>query len=143
MTSSASSSNVQINARTDLFSKPKLWKYPPSAILSLYAPTDMHNLPYLNRGRLSIANCPIPPCTADLLASATDYENPPSRFAIPQRKEDYERPRRYLGLHIFREEIVSDVLLGGLVRCEDGELRLPEKGSVTKEVIDDISKSRL
>lgn len=107
----------------------------------------MHDLPYLNRGRLSIANCPIPDCTAELLASATDYENPPSEFTIPQSKEDYERPRRYLGLNMFRKGIVPEFLLRGLVRCGDREgeagLRLPEKGSVTEEAIDDISKSRL
>jgi hypothetical protein len=107
----------------------------------------MHNLPYLNRGRLSSANCPIPDCTAEFLASATDYDNPPSEFTIAQSKEDYERPRRYLGLNVFRKGIVPEFLLRGLVRCGDiegeGGLRLPVKGSVTKEAIDDISKTRL
>ncbi|OBT59948.1 hypothetical protein VE03_10333 [Pseudogymnoascus sp. 23342-1-I1] len=118
---------------------PNLWKYPPSAIVSISAPTDMHNIPFLNRGRLSTARCPIPNCTPVFLASATDYENPPSGFEILQNAEDYERPRRYLGLRIFREGIVSEVLLRGLVKDEDGKLRLPEKGSVTEQEIDDIS----
>lgn len=141
MTSSTSPQRPD-QVHTDLFSKPKLWKRLPVAIASLYAPTDMHNLPYLNRGRLSVANCPLPDCTAELLASATNYKTPPSEFKIPRSKEDYEHPRRYLGLHIFREGVVPEVLLKGLVRRGDGKLRLPEKGSVTKQEIDNISKLR-
>ncbi|KFY67205.1 hypothetical protein V496_01684 [Pseudogymnoascus sp. VKM F-4515 (FW-2607)] len=118
---------------------PKYWERSPSGIVSISAPTDMHDIPFLNRGRLSIAECLIPNCTPDFLASATDYENPPSGFEIPRNAEDYERPRRHLGLRIFREDVVSEVLLGGLVKGEDGKLRLPEKGSVTEQEIDDIS----
>jgi hypothetical protein len=102
----------------------------------------MHNLPYLNRGHLSVANCPLPDCTAELLASATDYENPPSGFAIPRAAEDYKRPRRYFGLHIFREAVICEVLKRGLVRGEDGKLSLPKKGSLTEQEINDISKPR-
>lgn len=126
---------------------PKLWTCPPLAIFSLYAPTNMHNLPYLNRGRLSIANCPLPDCTASLLAAATNYDNPPSGFAIPQSKEDYEHPRRYMALHVFRKSRIVEFLWMGLVRCRDGEgkgeLRLPRKGSVASEAIDDISPDHL
>lgn len=142
MTSSISSSNVQINAHTDLFSKPKLWKRLPCAILPISAPTDMHSLPFLNRGRLSTTKCWIPKCTPEFLASATDYANPPNGFAIPLSEEDNKRPRRYLGLRIFREGVVSEVLVRGLVRGEDEKLRLPEKGSATEQEINDISKSR-
>lgn len=102
----------------------------------------MRNLRFLNRGRLSDTSCTIPNCTPEFLASATDYTNPPSGFANPLSEGDYKRQRRYLGLRIFREGIVSEVLLRGLVRGEDGKLGLPEKGSVTEQEIYDISKSR-
>jgi hypothetical protein len=134
---------ILINERTDLISQPTLWNCPPVAILVFYPPTDMHNLRYPNRGRLSIENCPILDCTPDLLASATDYENPPSKFAVSQSEEDLERPRRHFALNMFRQSIVAEVLLRGLVRCDNGELRLPEKGSVTTKAIDAISKSTL
>ncbi len=104
----------------------------------------MHKVPFLNRGRLSISECEIPDCTPDLLASATDYKNPPSEFAVSQSEEDLKRPRRYLGLHTLRKGI-AEFLVTGLETCLDGdgrvELRLPEKGSVRSEAIDDISKT--
>ena len=100
----------------------------------------MHNLPYLNRGRLSIDKYPILDCMPDLLASATDYDNPLSEYAVPQYKEDLECLRRFLALNM---SIVAEVLPRGLVRYGNRGLRLPEKGSVTKQAINAISRSRL
>jgi hypothetical protein len=42
-------------------------------------------------------------------------------------------------LTIFRKALLREYLLRGLVRSEDGKLRLPEQGSVTKDEIDEIS----
>lgn len=51
-----------------------------------------------------------------------------------------------MALYVFRESKIVKFLLRGLVRGgvrEGGELRLPERGSIANEEIDDISKSRL
>lgn len=105
----------------------------------------MHKVPFLNRGRLSIAECPIPDCKPDLLASATDYKNPPSEFAISQSQGSVKSPRQHMGLHVVRKDVAT-FLLTGLETCLNGdgreELRWPEKATVTSDAIYNISKSR-
>ena len=121
-----------MKTNTDHFSKPKHWMIPPSAILTLCAPTDMHNI---NRGPLSGEKRLT--CTPDFLSIATNYNDPPSEFAPRQ----YGHPRQELLQTVIRKCCVEFVCVG-LVKVE-GELRLPEEGSVPKEIIDAISKSRL
>jgi hypothetical protein len=43
-------------------------------------------------------------------------------------------------LTIIRNAMLREYLLRGLIRGEDGKLRFPERGSVSKEEIDEISE---
>lgn len=125
--------------------QPKLWEQAPSALLILYAPTNMHSLPYSGRGRLSALT--IPPASHGLLFEATDYESPPSEKAIANCALDYLSPRVVMSTHVFREEIVTELLLKGLKENgengsgEPEELKLPERGSVPVDEVDEISES--
>lgn len=65
---------------------------------SLYPPTNMHQLPYSGRGRLSALT--LPPATHALLAEATDFEAPPSQRAIPKCALDYLGPRVVMTTHV-------------------------------------------
>lgn len=118
--------------------QPKLWRQNPAAILSMYGPTNFHSLPWLNRGRLARMQCK--PCTPSLLAEATDYHNPPTELALPASAKDLQRPRMSISLTFFREAILPEFLLKGLVRDENGNLAMPKKGCVSKKEIDGISK---
>lgn len=125
-------------ANTDPHPQPKLWSTSPVAILSMYGPTDMNRVPYLQRGRLSEYDAPS--CTPEILAMATDFERPPTDtgcFPVPL---GFSNPRSIISLTMFREGTTAEFLLKGLTRGEDGTLRMPEKGCVTKEEIDKISK---
>jgi acetyl esterase/lipase len=86
---------------------------------------------------------PCAPCTPELLDEATDYRNPPTEIALPATEKDYRRPRQFISLTFFRDAIVSEFLLRGLVKGEDGTAALPQKGSVSVEEIDDISPLHL
>ena len=101
----------------------------------------MNGLPSLHSDRLSKLN--LPPCTPELLNAGTYYDHPPTEFPVVHKPEDYKRPRTVMILTIFRKALLREYLLRGLVRGEDGKLRLPEQGSVTKEEIDEISPSFL
>ncbi|KAN0102844.1 alpha/beta-hydrolase [Hyaloscypha variabilis] len=120
---------------------PKLWTIQPTAILSLYGPTNMNGLPSLHSDRLS--KLILPPCTSEFLAAGTYFDQPPTEFPVVQKPEDYKRPRTGMVLTIFRKALIREYLLRGLIRGEDGKLRLPERGSVTKEEIDEISPLEL
>lgn len=95
----------------------------------------MHSLPYLER----FSKRSTLPCTPDVLAAATNYNRPPTEQAIVT-DEDYAKPRSVMGMTVFRKSIITEFLIKGLVRQEDGTLRLPEPGSVRKEEVDAISK---
>lgn len=105
----------------------------------------MHSLPYSGRGRLSALT--IPPASHALLFEATDYESPPSEKAIAKCALDYLSPRVVMSTHVFREEIVTELLLKGLK--DNGEnapdepvvLKLPERGCVPVDEVDEISES--
>ena len=67
---------------------------------------------------------------------------------MPTTTQDFRAPRHYMGQHIYREEILGDFLVKGLVKYVDTidghlceRLRLPTKGESKSEEIDDISKS--
>jgi hypothetical protein len=109
----------------------------PTAILSLYGPTNMYALPSLHSDRF--ARLILPSCTSEVLAAGTSYDQPPTEFSVPQRTDDYRRPRTVMFLTILRKAMLREYLLRGLIRGEDGKLRLPERGSVSKEEIDEIS----
>jgi len=42
---------------------------------------------------------------------------------------------------VIRKALLREYLMRGLIRGEDGKLRFPEIGSVSKEEIDEISES--
>ncbi len=94
----------------------------------------MHNLPYLER----FSKRSTLPCTPDVLAAATSYDRPPTKQEIVT-DEDYGKPRSVMGMTVFRKGIIAEFLIKGLVRQDDGTLRLPEPGSVRKEEVDAIS----
>ncbi len=95
----------------------------------------MHTLPYL--GRFSKRR--ILPCTPDVLAAATNYNCPPTKQEI-FTDEDYDRPRLVVGMNVFKNSIIAEFLIKGLVTREDTTLELPKPGCVKKEEIDAISK---
>ncbi|CAL3966121.1 hypothetical protein PZA11_002880 [Diplocarpon coronariae] len=120
---------------------PKLWSVAPKAILSMYGPTNLHHLPYLHR---FVANPGSTlPCTAEVLAAATTYDNPPTDTPLPKSARDCIRPRQIMAMNIFQRSLVAEFLLKGLVRMDDGSLRLPEQGCVSKEEVDAISPLHL
>ena len=101
----------------------------------------MNALPSLHSDRLS--KLILPACTSEFLAAATYFDQPPTEFPVVQKPEDYKRPRTGMVLTLFRKALIREYLLRGLVRGEDGKLRLPERGSITKDEIDEISMSPL
>ena len=101
----------------------------------------MNRLPSLSSNRLSKLN--LPPCISELLAAKTYYDHPPTKFPVMQKPEDYRRPRTIMILTVFREALLPEYLVQGLIRDGDGKLRLPERVSITKEKIDEISNSSL
>jgi hypothetical protein len=125
-------------AAADFNYQAKLWAMQPTAILSLHGPTNMNGLPSLHSDRLS--KLLLPPCTPELLNAGTYYDHPPTEFPVVQKPEDYKRPRTVMILTVFRKALLREYLLRGLVRSDDGKLRLPERGLVTKDEIDEISR---
>ncbi|KAI9049605.1 hypothetical protein LZ554_006631 [Drepanopeziza brunnea f. sp. 'monogermtubi'] len=123
---------------------PQLWTAKPSAIFSMYGPTNLHHLPYLHRfAHLNISNWP---CTPEVLAAGTRYDAPPTEIPIPTPGlpgDDYILPRSVLAIHLFSRGLIADFLVRGLVRDADGTLGLPEKGSASNEEIDAISPLHL
>ncbi|PVH79732.1 alpha/beta-hydrolase [Cadophora sp. DSE1049] len=121
---------------------PSLWAKSPTAILSIYGPTNLHHLPYMPKG--PFAQMELPECTSDMLISATNYANPPTGTTPPNSKEDFLDSRRVMGMTMFRNAVTAEFLLRGLVNfAEKGEpliLSLPEKGTVGKDEINKISK---
>jgi hypothetical protein len=99
----------------------------------------MYKLPALHSDRMAKLN--LPPCTPELLAAGTHYDHPPTEFAVPQRTDDYKRPRSVMIFSVIRKALLREYLMRGLIRGEDGKLRFPEIGSVSKEEIDEISES--
>jgi hypothetical protein len=87
-----------------------------------------------------MAKLNLPPCTSELLAAGTHYDHPPTEFAVPSRTDDFRRPRSVMIFSIIRKALLREYLMRGLVRGEDGKLRFPEIGSVSKEEIDEISE---
>ncbi|KAH8674371.1 Alpha/Beta hydrolase protein [Tricladium varicosporioides] len=121
---------------------PKLWRKQPTAILSMYGPTNMHNVPSLGTGRFSNPP-PLQLPTPELLVAATTFEAPPTEITPPKNAEDYMRPRALMGRKVFTESLIVEFLIKGLPRDESGEPKLPEKGSVSKEEINAISPLQL
>lgn len=120
---------------------PTLWTKPPSAILSMYGPTTIHSLQYQQKGRFT-KRCSLP-CTAETLAAATNYGQPPTEKKISQTGQDNYRPRNIMARHLFENGIMAEFLIKGLVRGKDGELYFPQPGSVSKDEIDKISPLHL
>ncbi|PVH69967.1 alpha/beta-hydrolase [Cadophora sp. DSE1049] len=120
---------------------PKLWTIQPTGILSLYGPTDMNSLPALHSDRL--AKIILPSCTSEILAAGTNFDQPPTQFAVTTKPEDYRRPRSVMILTVFRKGMLKEYLLRGLIRSDDGKLKFPGKDSVTKEELDKISPIEL
>ncbi|PBP22821.1 polyketide synthase, partial [Diplocarpon rosae] len=118
---------------------PKLWTVAPKAILSMYGPTNLHHLP-ADKTRLT---SPQVPCTADVLAAATTYENPPTDIPLPRSAKDCIRPRQIMAMNVFQRGVVAEFVLQGLVRLDDGSLSLPAPGCVSKEEVDAISPLHL
>jgi hypothetical protein len=80
--------------------------------------------------------------TPELLAAATTFESPPTEIAPPKIAEDYMRPRALMGRKVFTKSLIAEFLIKRLLRDESGALELPEKGSVSEEQIDAISKAK-
>lgn len=106
----------------------------------MYGPTNMHNVPSLGIGRFS--NFPLPLLNPKLLDAATTFGAPPTEINPPKNMEDYMRPRALIGRKVFTESLVAEFLIKGLLRDESGGLKFPEKGSVSEEEINTISKTK-
>lgn len=65
---------------------------------------------------------------------------PPTQIPTPTSAEDFLSPRSFLGILLFKKNIVSEFLLRGFIEGKDGVKRLPEKGSVPEDEIKAISK---
>ena len=114
--------------------QPKLWAKAPTAILSLYGPTNLHQAKGLTDGPRS--DFPLPDFTPEFLGSITHYDNPPTNISLFASKGFNQR--LLLGMKVIREGILAEFILKGL--RQDSKLALPESGIVSKEAIDSISK---
>lgn len=145
--------DVSPNSRVEL---------PTLTVLRLYPPTNMHILPYSGKGRTSALT--LPPISQSLLAEATDYDAPPTQRAMAKETLDYFGPRAVMSTHVFRQSVIAEVLVKGLRNGvwtdeeefeereerdsgyegdydnKERQLRLPEKGCLTTEEVDEISK---
>lgn len=128
-------------ALADARLQPKLWSTSPVAILSLYGPTNLHRVPYLQRGRLPHYKAPV--FTHEILAAGTNYAKPPTDTGCPAMSQAFSTPRSQINLAMFRNSIIAEFLLNGLTRHEDETLEMPAKGCVRPEQIDEISKLSL
>jgi len=134
--------NISI-VHANISTKPRLWKdNPPKAILTFSTPTDIDNIPFLNRGGLSG-----PDCSDEMLTEATDFNNPPFELPLPQTEEENSNPRRFMRLQTFREDLHHELWFRGLPlhKDENGKnLRCwPQKGCVSQEEINEFSKLKL
>lgn len=106
----------------------------------MYGPTNMHDVQSLGMGRFSDF-LPSPP-TPELLIAVTTFDAPPTEITPPKNVEDYMRPRGRMGMEIFRESRIAEFLIKGLQKGENDELKWPERGSVSEEEINAISKTK-
>jgi hypothetical protein len=106
----------------------------------MYGLTNIHNVLSLRTGQFSKL-LPLP-LTLELLAATTTFESPPTEIAPPKNAEDYIRPKRLMGRKVFTESLIAEFLINSLLRDESGTLKLLEKGSVSEEQIDVISKAK-
>jgi hypothetical protein len=100
----------------------------------------MHNVPSLGMSRFS--NFPPPPPTPELLTAAT-FKAPPTEFSPPKHMKDYMRARSRMGERIFGAGLIAEFLIRGLQKDETGKPKLPEKGSVSEEEVNVISKTNI
>jgi hypothetical protein len=123
-----------------------LWKQNPVAILSLYGPTDLHSISYLNKGLISTLDIPEPDFNA--LRTIFDFKTPPTQIPPVKTREEWLTPRNLLGMYMFRSSTTAAFLLRGLCSSKAGnsespELRYPSSGDVSPSEVDAISKSVL
>jgi hypothetical protein len=106
----------------------------------IYGLTNIHNVPSLRTGRFS--KLLLLPPTLELLTTITTFESPLTEITPPKNAEDYIRPRGLIGRKVFTESLIAEFLINGLLRDKSGTLKLLEKGSVSKEQINAISKAK-
>lgn len=123
------------------FDKPKLWASSPSAIIPIYGPTDMHNIPYQAKGPLAALDIAV--LSSDEIRLATSFDHPPPNTPLPVGGE-WLNGRTKTGLSMFRIEITAELLLRVLTRSKveglPDEFSFPRLGDVTREEIDEISE---
>ncbi|THW05936.1 alpha/beta-hydrolase [Aureobasidium pullulans] len=120
---------------------PKLWKTKPSAILAIYGPTNMHQLPRRATTTGPLATLEVPCPSSETMEEITNYNCPPSNTPRPTSAAEWLSPRTKMGIYMFRSETVVDLLLHGLTQTEqDGNrhLAFPQAGGATKEEINQI-----
>ena len=116
------------------------------AILSLYGPTDLHSISYLNKGLISTLDIPEP--DFNVLSTVLDFITPPTQIPPVKTREEWLTPRNLLGMYMFRSSTTAVFLLRGLCsskvsNSETPELRYPSSDDVSPSEIDAISKSFL
>ncbi len=84
---------------------PTLWTTPPNAILSLYGPTNFHDIPWLDRKFNDL-----PPYSSTILMDATTYENPPTIWPREEDSPEQRQARKIMGQHIYRSEVLAAFL---------------------------------
>jgi acetyl esterase/lipase len=97
----------------------------------------MLHLPFISRG--APFEFPLPPVTPEMLALSTDFTKPPTGTPAPIAPADFMKPRGLMELQIFKTETITEFLLRELLKTENRELSLPEKGSVSDGQIEEIS----
>lgn len=112
---------------------------PPTAILSIYGATNLHDLPYLAKGL--IHNTEIPTPDSELLKAVTNFDSPPTNTPSPRNPTEWLTERTKLGFYIMRAELTAALMIKGLVKGADGRLSLPDKAGLAKEDIEAICKS--
>jgi hypothetical protein len=103
----------------------------------MYRPTDMHNVLSLGKGQLYNGL----PNVEDLCGAI--LEVPSTEFSLVEEVADYLRPRSLMILMISIEGLMTECLIKGIQQDETGILKLLQKGSVSKEEINAISKIKM
>ena len=106
----------------------------------MYGPTNMQNIFPVQSSRLAGLLSPAP--SPGILRAWLDYDNPPTETPITKSLDEFASPRVQMTLSMFNQGVIPEFLLTGLVPVgEEGRLRLPFRGCVSREEIDEISMS--
>lgn len=103
----------------------------------------MPDLPYRAMGPL--AQLDIDPPDSEILEACTNYDNPPTQTPKPKSPAEWLSDRTKMGIHMFRTESVTALLLRGLERQQSSagiSISFPKQADISKEEIDQICKSQ-